>query len=313
MLDLTPEALRATLEHLEQATRDHVEWHASLLHTIVCQLPGDPRDLVEDAHRHCDFGRWFYDGTPAELKRDDGYAVIAVEHEHVHRVAARALHALAAGRRIDRAEFDELLSVSVRLRRELERLRQRLREALRSRDELTGAYDRGQLLPELRRWRLSVSRGGNSFCIAFMDLDRLRQVNATRGYSLGDELLAESVRYLRGHLRPDDKVFRYGGDEFVITLPGADLATGQEIVGRIREGLAQRQVFVAGSEPTFQLTASFGLALLDPTVRADDCIERAAQALLLAKTAGGNRAIAWDESVTTGRHLVRIRVDEPES
>ena len=313
MLDMTPDALRTALDHLEQATRDHVEWHANLLHSIVCELPCDPHDLTAEAHRHCAFGQWFYHHTPLELRTDPSYAVIGAEHERVHRVATRALHAMAAGRRIDRTEFNELLMVSVRLRRELDLLRLKLQAALRSRDELTGAYDRDQVVPELRRWRLAVSRGTSSLCIVFMDLDRLQEVNETRGYPVGDALLAESVRFVRGHLRPEDKVFRYGGDEFVITLPGADIEAGQDIVGRIREGLAQRQLFVAGTEPASHLTASFGMALLDPTVRIDDCIERAAQALLLAKTAGGNRAIAWDASVTTGRHRLRLPIDAPEN
>ena len=308
---MTPEALRVALDHLEQATRDHVEWHASLLHSIVCELPGEPDDLRAEAHRHCEFGRWYYERSPPELRNDPAYEVIGAEHERVHRVATRALLAMAAGRRIERAEFNELLLVSVRLRRELEVLRNRMHLALRSRDPLTGAYDRDYVLPELRRWRLSVSRGTTSCCIVFMDVDRLKEVNDARGFPVGDALLTEAVRYVRAHLRPDDKVFRYGGDEFLVTLPCADIETGQAIVGRIREGLAQRQVFVGGAEPSSHLTASFGLALLDPAVRLDDCIERAAQALLLAKTAGGNRAIAWDESVTTGRHIMRISVEEP--
>jgi diguanylate cyclase (GGDEF)-like protein len=136
-----------------------------------------------------------------------------------------------------------------------------------------------------------------------MDLDRLRAVNETHGHPIGDALLAEAVGFLRDHLRPDDKVFRYGGDEFLISLPAADLATGQSVVARIRDGLARRQLFIAGAGPAFHLTASFGLALLDPEIRVEDSIDRAAQALLLAKTAGGGRAISWDSSVTTGRHL----------
>ncbi len=58
------------------------------------------------------------------------------------------------------------------------------------------------------------------------------------------------------------------------------------------------------------VTASFGLALLDPEVSIEDSIERADQALLLAKTAGRNRAINWDESLTTSTRLPRLRMED---
>jgi predicted signal transduction protein with EAL and GGDEF domain len=59
-----------------------------------------------------------------------------------------------------------------------------------------------------------------------------------------------------------------------------------------------------------RVTASFGLALLDPDVSVEDCIDRADQALLLAKAAGRNHAINWDASVTTGNRLRRLELDD---
>ena len=310
MLNMQPATLRNTLEQLDQATHDHLEWHANLLRAIVCALPIDPNDLAATAHHHCRFGRWYYERTAAELADQPAFAAVGTEHERVHQVASRILREFAAGHSIDNHAFDELLTSSLRLRRELELLRRELQVALRNRDALTGAYDRDQVLPELRRWREPVGRGDMTCCIVFMDLDHLHEINQTQGHAIGDALLAEAVRFLREHLRPDDRVFRYGGDEFLLTLPRADLATGLAVVGRVRDGLAQRQLFIAGADSALRLTASFGLALLDPEVRVEDSIDRAAQALLLAKTAGGNRAISWDSSVTTGRYLRWVQVEE---
>jgi len=62
-----------------------------------------------------------------------------------------------------------------------------------------------------------------------------------------------------------------------------------------------------------RVTASFGLALLDPGVSVTGSIDRADQALLLAKTAGRNRAISWDPSITTGKELKRLQVDEDQA
>jgi len=181
---------------------------------------------------------------------------------------------------------------------------------LRNRDALTGAYGRAEMLPELLEWRELSKRHVQSCCIVFMDLDHLKEINDTYGHPVGDEVLAGAVRHLTRHLRPYDKVFRYGGDEFLISLPGADLATGQAVIKRVRESLASQPLVVAPGGVALHATASFGLALLDPEVSVEDSIERADQALLLAKTAGRNRAISWDSTVTTGTRLPRLQMED---
>ena len=309
MLNRQPAALRITLEQIEQATQHHLEWHANLLRALVCELPGDPNDLHEDAHRLCRFGHWYYQRASAALRENHVFAAVGIEHRHVHEIAARLLREIAAGRPVPRAAFDELVAGSLKLRAELERLRRELLTELRRRDPLTGAFDRDEVLPELRRWRPPLAAEPVPCCVVLVDLDGVAEVNAARGHLTGDALLAEAVRFLHEHLRPDDKVFRYGGDEFLLTLPCADLAAGREIVTRLRDGLASHELFIAGAGPVYHLTASFGIALLDPEIRVEDSVEHAGQALLLAKAAGGNRLIAWDPSITTGRHWRRIDQD----
>lgn len=166
------------------------------------------------------------------------------------------------------------------------------------------------MIPELRRWRAPTHPEPPPCCVVLLDLDHLQEVNERYGHLVGDGLLAEAVSVLRDRLRPDDQVFRYGGDEFLVTLPHADLSTARDVVARMREGLVQRQLFVAAAGTALQVTASFGIAQLEPDLRVEDSIDQAAQALLLAKTAGGNRAISWDPSATTGRHWRRLEIDE---
>jgi diguanylate cyclase (GGDEF)-like protein len=146
-----------------------------------------------------------------------------------------------------------------------------------------------------------------------MDIDQLKQINDTHGHPVGDSVLAGTIRYLNDHLRPYDKIYRYGGDEFLIALSGADLATGQKVISRVREGLAKGLLVLGPGGVSMRVTASFGLALLDPGVSVTESIDRADQALLLAKTAGRNRAISWDPSITTGKELKRLQVDEDQA
>lgn len=310
MLGMDPTTLRVTLTQLEQAARDHAEWHENLLRAVVCGLPFDSNDLTESAHLRCRFGRWYAEQAAAELRKQPSFATIGAEHESLHRVAAKLLRDVVANAPIVRKDFEEMVAGGARLRLQLDSLRQEIQGGLRNRDALTGAFGRAEMLPELRGWHEQAMRGVQGCCIVFMDLDRFKTINDTYGHHVGDAVLAGAVRHLGQCLRPHDKVFRYGGDEFLISLPGADLAMGQTVIKRVRDGLAGGPLVTAPGGLAIHATASFGLALLDPDVSVEDSIERADQALLLAKTAGRNRAINWDASVTTGTRLRQLRLED---
>lgn len=310
MLNMDPVTLRKALEQLHQATRDHAEWHENLLRAIVCRQPFDVSDLAESAHLNCPFGRWYYERAPAELWGQPTFAAIGTEHERLHRIAAKLLREVAAEVPIVRQDFEDLVAGCARLRLALDTLRNEIQGALGNRDTLTDAYCRAEMLPDLREWRALAQRGVQQCCIVFMDVDHLKQINDTYGHHVGDQVLSAAVRYLGRCLRPYDKVFRYGGDEFLITLPGADLEIGRTVITRVREGLARNPLAADPGGIALHVTASFGLALLDPDVTVEESIERADQALLLAKTAGRNRAISWDSTVTTGTRLRRLEIND---
>jgi diguanylate cyclase (GGDEF)-like protein len=143
-----------------------------------------------------------------------------------------------------------------------------------------------------------------------VDLDRFTALNDVHGRNVGDAVLGAAVTRLARLLRPFDKIYRYGADEFLIALPGADLSMAQAVTRRVREDFASTPLTSGPGGVELTLTASFGLASLDPQVGAEESVERAEQALLLARTAGGNRAISWDPSVTTGVRLPRLQLDD---
>jgi diguanylate cyclase (GGDEF)-like protein len=301
MYRLEPAKLHQMLADLEQATRYHTEWRERLIGMLLCQLPSDPNDLREDSHRRCRFGRWYYGKVPKELQLQPTFAAIEAEHRGEHQLAARLLAAIGAGNPIVRADYDELVAGNARLRLMLDALRNEAHAALRGTDPLTGAYARSALMPELLLARELVKRGTQQCCIAFMDLDRFKLVNDRFGHAAGDRLLTGAIRCVTENLRPYDKVFRYGGDEFLIVLPATSLADGESATERIRRTLGTTKFDPGNEGRPLRATASFGLALIDPDVSVEEAVERADTALLTAKSAGRNRTVTWNPEITTSR------------
>ena len=293
MLGLDASRLLQLLEELQEASEAHERWQRQIGRAVLCRLPPDPRDLRDDSHLNCAFGRWYHRHPPSDLRDHPTFAAMAVEHERLHRVAARVMRSTASGAPVAPQDFDEYVGARERLMLELDSLRHEIGVVLESRDTLTGAHRRFDLLGELRHCLDLSRRGVQSCCIAFMDLDHFKSVNDTHGHPVGDGVLAGAVGFVMKHLRPFDKVFRYGGDEFLVCMPGADLESGHAVIERVREGLAALPLGPQGG-PTVHMTASFGVALLDPACSVEESIGRADRALLAAKTAGRNRACVWE-------------------
>lgn len=313
MIRVHPTELQRLYEELQEAIRAHAVWHRRLISTLVCRLPPPAEDVRPDAHLHCAFGAWFHRQGEGVLRGRPAYDAIDAAHTRLHELAARVLVEMQGGQVVSRASFDAFVEAAARLRLEIDALRHEVAVALRSRDSLTGVYGRGEILPALREARELGRRHVQPACVAFLDLDHFKDVNDAHGHGLGDEVLAAAARCITQHLRPYDKVFRYGGDEFLLLLPGTHLDDARHSAERIRAGLAATQL---GSTPyggRLHLTASFGIAALDPERPVEESIAHADQALLHAKATGRNRVCGWDPALATAAVPARdLRPPVPE-
>jgi diguanylate cyclase len=310
MLRMDPPSLRQAAEQLRQVTEDHATWHEDLLRAVFCELPDDCGDRGPGAHRECSFGRWYYEVAPNGLRDQPAFVAMGKEHHRLHQVATKLLRAARAQAPVVRTDFEELVATSARLRLQVEYLRTSLDAALANRDALTGAFGRMAMLPDLLELHGAVQRGGKPCALAFVDVDDLKRVNDMHGHATGDAVLLGVVTHVQSHLRGNDRVFRYGGDEFLVALPGTELDVALEVMSRVRTGLAEQLFVTVAGAAALRVTASFGIALLDPEVEVAESVHRADQALLLAKAAGRNRVIKWDDTVTTGTRWRRIDADE---
>jgi len=287
--------IRASLSELDQALYNHEQWVESLYATLICRLAPDDRDVDEEAHRKCRFGQWLYGHGTQLLKSNPGFAEIEAEHERMHRSAAKLL-AEAEGTRISTASYDRFITALKRLRLEILTLKRELEASLYNLDPLTGTLNRIEMLTRLREEHALVKRNVHATCIAMLDLDLFKAVNDAFGHLVGDKALTKIAAYTSAHLRPYDKIYRYGGEEFLITLPDTDIETARGIVERIRSELGQI-AHEADGRPPLRITVSLGLAPLDPDVPVEQSIDRADRALYAAKSAGRDCTVVWDPSM----------------
>jgi diguanylate cyclase (GGDEF)-like protein len=294
--EVTRDELQSVIAQLKEALYNHQQWYGNLIRSLVCKLPGDKHDSSPAAHTECRFGQWYYGRAPEKLRSHPGFISLGDEHQRMHHLARMLLLAAENDNPISTLDFDNFANALERLRLEIFALERELEDSLFNHDSLTGAITRFGILPTLREQQELVKRHAQLCYIAMIDLDNFKAVNDLHGHAAGDRVLAASVQYLIRHLRPYDKVFRYGGEEFLLCMPYTELTPGLDRVKELNEGLAALDIDIGANEPV-RMTASFGLALLDPDVPVEASIDRADKALYAAKSAGRNCVRIWDASM----------------
>lgn len=286
------EALQTALHQLKQALYSHEQWYKDVVRSVVCRLPYDTRDTESDSHRFCRFGQWYYTTTVALLQQHPGFTAIELEHKRMHEFVAKLLLSSEQTGTVEPSEYDGFINSVDRLRLQLQSLISELEDSLYKLDPLTGAENRIGMLATLRQDQAQIQRGVHTSSISILDLDHFKDVNDNHGHVIGDRVLAEVVRHAKSHLRPYDRIFRYGGEEFLIFLPNTDMVTAHAIVERIRAELEGLVLAHAGDVPV-KVTASFGIAGLETAITIEESIDRADHALYAAKKAGRNRVCTW--------------------
>jgi diguanylate cyclase (GGDEF)-like protein len=160
-------------------------------------------------------------------------------------------------------------------------------EKLAASDPLTGALSRRAILPLIERSLRRSIRTGLPACVAMIDLDWFKSINDRFGHLAGDQVLRRVVERIRECSRETDFIGRYGGEEFILLLQGADQRAGARLVERIRGAVATADWSDIG--PNLEVSVSCGIASIRPADTLDDLLARADQALYEAKRGGRNQ------------------------
>jgi len=163
-------------------------------------------------------------------------------------------------------------------------------------DGLTGLANRRQCEDTLASELARLERFGGPLAVVVTDLDWFKDVNDRYGHPSGDAVLREFAQLLQESVRDVDLAGRWGGEEFMLILPGTDLAGGGQVAERVRIALAGRIVLSADGSP-IPVTASFGVAATPPASTAAELFSAADAALYEAKRNGKNRVETAPEPV----------------
>ncbi len=167
-------------------------------------------------------------------------------------------------------------------------------------DSLTGLLNHGAVHVRLREEIARVSRTGEPLSCLLVDLDHFKPVNDTHGHLVGDQILRQVADAIADEFRSYDGIGRFGGDEFVLVLPGVDKAGATEAAHRLRRGIEHALC----DEALADVTASVGVACWREPLSGGELLDRADRALLVAKRRGKAQVAVADHQ--TEAELARM-------
>ncbi len=319
-LDLLPEVVGRALAHVrlvkakEEADR-HIAEQAAVIQGVLDHM--DPGVTL------------FSDDLTLKSFNDRFLALLNVPHDLAHRPAVLAdiaAHLAATGRLLDEeeevapADYAKVFQQPTTFRCEFETeagtvveisggpmpggghiaayyditQRKHMENELRrlaTTDPLTGVNNRRRFDDVTAREVARCKRYGHALCVMMIDADHFKSINDTHGHDVGDDVLVALAETCTQTLRDVDIVGRYGGEEFVATLPETDLAVGLEAAERLRQEIAQLRINVPGGPP-ISVTVSIGIAAMGEDLNTPESLLVAADAALYeAKEAGRNQVM----------------------
>ncbi len=192
---------------------------------------------------------------------------------------------------ICRTELLARVTARLRAKSNLDRIREQARV-----DGLTGLGNRSALDESLLERSSNWDKDGLSFSLAILDLDHFKKINDEHGHRMGDQVLSAAASSFARISRPCDSLFRYGGDEFVVIIPGEDSSDALRIVQRMVESVDR--IVLPSPRGEVRVTCSAGLIVPSESqaiLELSQVLEFADQALYHAKRLGRNRAVSYSE------------------
>ena len=265
----------------QQALRQDREQARQALKELLQQMLAELGELDQHTGRFSD-GMLRYAETVQNAQSLESLAEVV--HEMV--AESRSVHGLVSatrGRLQDEHRRASELESQVRaLEAELRRLSDEV-----ATDALTQVANRRGLMQQFEVEQARIAREGTRLAIGLLDIDNFKRLNDTLGHTAGDEALKALAEHVRRSLRPVDAVARFGGEEFVVLLPGTPVEEAQQVLTRLQRQLSA-SLFMHENKEVF-VTFSAGVTQYRAGESLEEALERADEALYEAKRTGKNR------------------------
>ncbi|KFN45451.1 hypothetical protein N790_02250 [Arenimonas malthae CC-JY-1] len=279
------------IAELDAAMDVHLDWTRRVLRCALTREPPGEQMLAPDAHERCHFGHWLARTLP-ELERLDARKAhqLAALHRRMHDAIRVLCGNVLEGHPGDGAALANFEEAQAGLVQRLASFKTRiLAEAVRL-DPLTGLPLRYSLEGEFVLSQRHARRSGSLFFVAMFDIDHFKQVNDIHGHLVGDLALRHLADTLRRILRPSDRLYRYGGEEFLLLMLAEDTAEAEAAIERFLHAVRNSPVALPGQVALPQ-RVTIGLAQVAHGETLEQAVERADRALYEGKHAGRDRYV----------------------
>ncbi|TNV20027.1 diguanylate cyclase [Buttiauxella sp. B2] len=289
-----------SLSELNIATKDHYDWAGELLRLSLLGGEGS-RDIMDiTSHHHCRFSKWLALRLTGEAL--DHQMILGIDQHHIemHDIARELMLSI-----ISKTVSEELVSQYHQAQRvfinSLDNYKEYLVSYRNLHDALTGLPLRHLLYQEYPLILTRCERMNHNLYVLIMDIDRFKSINDTWGHNAGDDVLRSVALTLKSATRKAERIYRFGGEEFVILLEAASDEDAQTAAERMREHLETHVIMV--DEQVINVTVTGGLTKVGASDSLHSSIGRADKAMYYGKNTGRNRCImstATEEMIAFG-------------
>lgn len=274
-----------SLRQLNSAIKNHYLWMEKLLCLNLFGGAVDSDIMDKDSHLHCQFSEWLTLRMQGDALDRDVVQVIHRHHHAMHNTARMLTQAIISGTATKALvrQHHECQQIFIE---SIETYKSNLFAYRNQHDALTGLPLRHLLYQEFATFRARCERNNAEFYLLIMDIDRFKSINDTFGHNAGDEALCLVAHRLNTAIRKSERLYRFGGEEFIILLEVTDRHAAECAAERIRCCLSDNSIHVSGQ--AVNITVTGGLTRIQDHEDLHGVIGRADQAMYYGKNNGRN-------------------------